>query len=66
MIHNGRRRQQSRIEPYLRRLYGYAYGLAGNSHDARDLVQECALKALCAKREVSASAVANQYRWTMK
>ncbi len=53
MIHKLRRRRQSRIEPYLRRLYGYAYGLAGNSHDAKDLVQECALKSLVAKREPS-------------
>ncbi|HER25543.1 MAG TPA: RNA polymerase sigma factor [Rhodospirillales bacterium] len=50
MIHNMRQEGQSRIEPYLRRLYGYAFGLAGNSHDANDLVQESALKALTAKR----------------
>lgn len=43
--------RKSRIEAYLQRLYGYAYGLAGNRDDATDLVQECALKALVAKSE---------------
>ncbi|MEE8393842.1 MAG: RNA polymerase sigma factor [Rhodospirillales bacterium] len=43
--------QKSRIENYLKRLYGYAYGLTGNVADANDLVQECALKTLSAKRE---------------
>ncbi|GEM_PF-246772 len=41
----------SRIESYLKRLYGYAYGLTGNPDEAKDLVQECALKALIAKVE---------------
>ncbi len=43
-------RRRPRIEPYLKRLYGYAYGLAGNADEAKDLVQECAIKALSAKR----------------
>ena len=64
MIGNGHQKRQSRIEPFLRRLYGYAYGLAGNTHDARDLVQECALKALTAKREPDDD---NAYRaWLFK
>ncbi len=38
-----------RIESYLPRLYGYAVSLAGDHHQAEDLVQECALRALTAK-----------------
>jgi RNA polymerase sigma-70 factor (ECF subfamily) len=41
--------KRSRIEPYLKRLYGYAFSLAGNRHRAEDLVQECAIRALAAK-----------------
>ncbi len=41
--------ERSRIEAYLRRLYGYAFSLAGNHHEAEDLVQECAVRALSAK-----------------
>ena len=41
-------RQRSRIVSYLKSLYGYAYGLTGDSDKARDLVQECALKAVSA------------------
>ncbi len=37
------------IEVHLKRLYGYAYSLTGDADDARDLVQETALKALKAK-----------------
>lgn len=50
-MRKSRKDQKSRIEPYLKRLYGFAYGLSGNSHDAKDLVQECAIKALSAKRD---------------
>lgn len=39
-----------RIEPYLDRLYGYAVSLCGDPHDAKDLVQECAAKAIAARR----------------
>jgi len=41
--------KRARIEPYLKRLYGYAYSLAGDRHRAEDLVQECAIRALAAK-----------------
>lgn len=42
--------QQKRIEDYIPRLYGYAVSLSGHDHDAHDLVQETALKALKAPR----------------
>ncbi len=44
---DGRRR---RIEAYLGRLAGYAHSLTNDREQARDLVQECALKALSARR----------------
>ena len=37
-----------RLEAYLGRLYGYAYSLSEDREAARDLVQDCALKALSA------------------
>ncbi len=42
-------KQGGRIQPYLQRLYGYAVSLARDHHQAQDLVQECALRALTAK-----------------
>ena len=39
-----------RIEPYLSRLFGYALSLTRDRDGARDLVQDCALKALGAAR----------------
>lgn len=39
-----------RIEPYLNRLYRYAFSLAREEDLARDLVQRCAVKALSAKK----------------
>lgn len=45
-----RRRRQERIEPYLDRLYGFALSLAGSPDDAEDLVQECGVRALAARR----------------
>ena len=36
----------SRIEGYLRRLFGYAFSLTRDPHRAEDLVQECAVRAL--------------------
>ena len=41
--------EHTRIEAYLPRLYGYALSMAGDHHQAEDLVQECALRALTAK-----------------
>ena len=41
--------ESARIEAYLPRLYGYALSLAGNHHQAEDLVQECAVRALTAR-----------------
>jgi RNA polymerase sigma-70 factor, ECF subfamily len=38
-----------RLEDYLGRLYGYAMSLSQNHDDSKDLVQECALKALGAR-----------------
>ncbi|MDD9916057.1 MAG: RNA polymerase sigma factor [Rhodospirillaceae bacterium] len=38
----------ARIEPYLGRLYRYAFSLCRNEDAARDLVQQCAVKALSA------------------
>ncbi len=42
--------RRSRLEGYLGRLFGYALSLTNDREQARDLVQECALKALSAKR----------------
>lgn len=39
-----------RVQTYLRRLYGYALSLARDHAQAEDLVQECALRALTAKK----------------
>ena len=39
----------SRIEPYLARLYRYAFSLCRDEDNAKDLVQQCALKALGAR-----------------
>jgi RNA polymerase sigma-70 factor (ECF subfamily) len=39
---------QQRIEGYLARLFGYALSLTGVRDQARDLVQDCALRALSA------------------
>jgi len=43
-------RKGRRVEDYIPRLHGYAVSLSGDSHDAHDLVQETALKALKASR----------------
>ena len=40
--------QRGRITPYMKRLYGYAYSLTGNADRAKDLTQDCAVKALSA------------------
>ena len=53
-----------RLESYLQRLYGYAYSLSGDREEAKDLVQECSVKALSA-REVPSDGAA--YRaWLFK
>lgn len=44
------RTNRRRVEDYISRLHGYAVSLSGDSHDAHDLVQETALKALNASR----------------
>ncbi len=44
------RRDRHRIEPYLKRLFGYAFCLSGDRERAGDLVQECVVKALAARR----------------
>lgn len=41
---------RERIEGYLDRLYGFAYALTQDSDELRDLVQDCALRALGAAR----------------
>ncbi len=38
------------IEPYLNRLYGFAFALSQDRDESRDLVQECVVRALAAKR----------------
>ncbi len=42
--------QRARIAAYLGRLNGYAISLTGNRDRARDLVQDCALRAMAARR----------------
>jgi RNA polymerase sigma-70 factor (ECF subfamily) len=42
--------RRNRLESYLSRLFGYALSLTNDREQAGDLVQECALKALSAKR----------------
>jgi len=42
--------RRSRLEGYLSRLFGYGLSLTNDREQARDLVQECALKALSAVR----------------
>jgi RNA polymerase sigma-70 factor (ECF subfamily) len=37
---------ESRIEKYLQRLYEFAFNLTRDPHQAEDLVQDCALRAL--------------------
>jgi RNA polymerase sigma-70 factor (ECF subfamily) len=46
----GVRGDRQRIENYIPRLYGYAFSLCGDVHDAHDLVQETAVKALKSSR----------------
>lgn len=41
--------RRHRLEPYLRRLYGYAFSLVNNPDMAEDLVQSAVVKALSAR-----------------
>lgn len=41
--------RQGELESHLGRLYGYAFSLCGDPDEAKDLVQECAAKALAAR-----------------
>ena len=45
--------RRTRIAGYLGRLYGYAFSLTSNEDRARDLVQDCALRAMRARRSPS-------------
>ncbi len=42
--------KRHRLERYLDRLFGFAVSLAGEREVARELVQDCAVKALSARR----------------
>lgn len=42
-------RRRHRVEPYLQRLYGYAYSLVHSADMAEDLVQNAVVKALSAR-----------------
>ena len=46
MSHSSRRL----LEDHLHRLYGYAVSLSGDPEEAKDLVQECCVRALSAAR----------------
>lgn len=41
-------KRKHRLEQHLDGLFGYAFGLCNNRDEAKDIVQECALKALSA------------------
>ena len=40
--------RHQRIEPYMKRLYGYAYSLTRDPDRAKDLTHDCAVRALAA------------------
>ena len=44
------RYRRARIEPYLDRLFGFALTLADRREEAEDLVQDCVVRALAARR----------------
>lgn len=46
----GQSARDERLSPHLGGLFGYALSLCGNREDARDLVQNCALKAFTAHK----------------
>jgi RNA polymerase sigma-70 factor (ECF subfamily) len=43
-------KRRQRIEPYLDRLYCWGLSLANNREDALDLLQDCAVRALSARK----------------
>ena len=45
-----RRGRRHRLEPYLKRLYGYAFSLTYDADAAEDLVHDTAVKALSARK----------------
>lgn len=47
---SARTRNSNRIEPYLERLLAYALSLTGNREEANDVLQNCAVKVLSARR----------------
>jgi RNA polymerase sigma-70 factor (ECF subfamily) len=49
-LHDASRDPRQRIEPYLSRLFGYALSLTQDREQARDLVQDCALRAFSTSR----------------
>ena len=49
-VYDPPRDPRQRIEPYLGRLFGYALSLTQDREQARDLVQDCALRAFSAAR----------------
>lgn len=44
------KRRRARIEPHLDRLFGFALSLANRREEAEDLVQDCVVKTLTARR----------------
>ena len=49
-VHDTSHDPRQRIGPYLSRLFGYALSLTQDREQARDLVQDCALRAFSAAR----------------
>lgn len=56
---------RQRIVPYLPRLFGYALSLTLDRDVARDLVQECAVKALRARRMPESEAAFRAWLFTI-
>jgi RNA polymerase sigma-70 factor (ECF subfamily) len=42
--------RHQRIEPYMKRLYGYAYSLTRDADRAKDLTHDCAVRAITAAK----------------
>lgn len=56
---------RERLVPYLPRLFGYAFSLTLDRDAARDLVQDCALRALEARRRPSDEAAFRAWLFTI-